>query len=75
VKTLGVELHTVTEDEIADAMRALASRAKLVVEGSGAAATAGLLSGRIPVRPGSRVVALVSGGNVDLGRLGAVFAS
>jgi threonine dehydratase len=75
VKALGVELHTVTEEEIADAMRVLASRAKLVVEGSGAAATAGLLSGRIPVRPGSRVVALVSGGNVDLGRLGAVFAS
>jgi threonine dehydratase len=75
VKALGVELHTVTEDEIADAMRVLASRAKLVVEGSGAAATAGLLSGRIPVRPGSRVAALVSGGNVDLGRLGAVFAS
>jgi threonine dehydratase len=75
VKALGVELHTLTEEEIADAMRVLASRAKLVVEGSGAAATAGLLSGRIPVRPGSRVAALVSGGNVDLGRLGAVFAS
>jgi threonine dehydratase len=75
VKALGVELHTVTEDEIADAMRTLAGRAKLVVEGSGAAATAGLLSGRIPVRPGSYVVALVSGGNVDLGRLGAVLAS
>lgn len=75
VEELGVELHTVTEDEIAGAMRALASRAKLVVEGSGAAATAALLSGRIPVRRGANVVALVSGGNVDPGRLGAVIAS
>jgi threonine dehydratase len=75
VQALGVELQTVTEDDIADAMRSLASRAKLVSEGSGAAATAGLLSGRVPVRRGSYVVALVSGGNVDPGRLGAVLAS
>lgn len=75
VRALGVELTTVTEDEIAEAMRTLASRAKLVVEGSGAAATAGLLSGRIEIPRGSYVVALVSGGNVDPGRLGAVLAS
>jgi threonine dehydratase len=75
VRRLRVELQTVTEDEIAAAMRALAGRAKLVAEGSGAAATAGLLSGRITVRPGSVVVALVSGGNVDPDRLGAVLAS
>jgi threonine dehydratase len=43
-----------------------------VVEGSGAAATAGLLSGRIGARPGSTVVVLVSGGNIDAERLGAV---
>jgi threonine dehydratase len=75
VRRLGVELATVTEDEIAGAMRLLASRAKLVVEGSGAAATAALLSGRIEVRPGSRVVVLVSGGNVDPERLAAVLSS
>jgi threonine dehydratase len=75
VRAHGVELATVTEEEIADAMRALMSRAKLVAEGSGAAAMAGLLSGRIEVRRGSCVVALVSGGNIDPGRLGAVLAS
>ena len=75
VKTLGVELATVAEDEIRATMRTLVSRAKLVAEGSGAAATAGLLSGRIEVRRGSLVVALVSGGNVDPERLGAVLAS
>lgn len=74
-RRLGVELQTVTEDEIKAAMRNLAGRAKLVAEGSGAAATAGLLSGRITVRPGASVVAIVSGGNVDPDRLGAVLAS
>ncbi len=72
---LGVELAVVTEDEIAAAMRELATRAKLVAEGSGAAATAALLSGRIAVRPGSTVVTIVSGGNIDPDRLGAVLAS
>jgi threonine dehydratase len=42
---------------------------------AGAAATASLLAGRIDLRPGSLVVALVSGGNVDPERLAAVFAS
>ena len=74
-RRLGVELAVVTEDEIAAAMRELATRAKLVAEGSGAAATAALLSGRITVRPGSTVVAIVSGGNVDPDRLGAILVS
>lgn len=72
---LGVELAVVTEDEIAATMRELASRAKLVAEGSGAAATAALLAGRIMVRPGSTVVTIVSGGNVDPDRLSAVLGS
>lgn len=56
----------VTEPAVRDAMSLLMTRAKLVVEGAGAAATAALLSGRVRVPSGSRVVALVSGGNVDL---------
>lgn len=75
VRRFGVELAVVTEDELAGAMRALATRAKLVAEGSGAAATAALLSGRIAIRPGSTVVTIVSGGNVDADRLAAVLAS
>jgi len=75
VRTHGVELATVTEDEIMVAMRELAFRAKLVTEGSGAAATAALLSGRIALRPDARVAVLVSGGNVDPERLGKVLAS
>lgn len=75
VRRFGVELALVAEDEIAGAMRELAVRAKLVAEGSGAAATAALLSGRIAFMPGSTVVAIVSGGNVDPDRLGAVLTS
>jgi threonine dehydratase len=75
VRRLGVELAVVAEDEIAGAMRELALRAKLVVEGSGAAATAALLSGRIALAPGSTVVTIVSGGNVDPDRLGSVLTS
>jgi threonine dehydratase len=75
VKAFGVEIETVTEAEIGGAMRELASRAKLVAEGSGAAALACLLSGRIAVREGASVVAIVSGGNVDSERYAAVLAS
>jgi threonine dehydratase len=60
-----VEVVTVTEAEIIEAMRWLMTRAKLYVEGSGAAATAALIAGRIEVPSGSRVVAIVSGGNID----------
>jgi threonine dehydratase len=56
---------TVTEAEIADAMRWLMTRAKLYVEGSGAAATAALVAGKTKLPAGTRVVAIVSGGNVD----------
>ena len=63
---------TVTEDEILDGMRLLATRAKLYVEGSGAAATGALLSGKVPDARGTIAVALVSGGNVDLEKFTAI---
>jgi threonine dehydratase len=69
------EIVTVTEEEIVDAMALLLTRAKLYVEGSGAAATAALLAGKTRVPKGARVVAIVSGGNIDLGRLLAAVAA
>ena len=54
-------------------MRFLAQRAKLVAEPAGAAATAALLAGKVRVRPGERVVSIVSGGNVDLARMAQIF--
>lgn len=64
----------VTETEIQAALRVLLTRAKLYVEGSGAAATAALLAGKVDIAPGTVVVSLVSGGNVDPERLLGVFA-
>ncbi len=54
----------VSEDEIADAMRQLATRARLVVEPSGAVGMAAYLSGRVAADAGPRVI-VISGGNVD----------
>ena len=59
------EVVLVSEDEIADGMRFLYTRAKLACEPAGAAAVAALLAGRVEVEPGSPVVAVVSGGNAD----------
>jgi threonine dehydratase len=59
------EIVLVSEREIVEAMRDLMVRAKLYVEGSGATATAALLSGKIRPRAGDVVVSIVSGGNVD----------
>ena len=53
---------------IVEGLRFLAERAKLVAEPAGAAATGALLAGRIAVKRGEKVVAIVSGGNVDRAR-------
>jgi threonine dehydratase len=62
------EIVTVSEEEIVAAMAVLITRAKLYVEGSGAAASAALLSRRVRLPEGALTVAVVSGGNVDLAR-------
>lgn len=56
---------TVSDDELAAAMRFALERLKLVVEPSGAAAIAALLQRRVAGLEGKRVGAIVSGGNVD----------
>ncbi len=66
------EIVTVTEAEIIAGMRLLMTRAKLYVEGSGAAATGALLAGKIRAPRGASVVAIVSGGNVDLEKVAAL---
>jgi threonine dehydratase len=57
------EAVTVTEDEIAAAVRWLHHHTALRAEPSGAVAVAALLAGRL--RPDGPTVAVVSGGNVD----------
>ncbi len=54
---------TVTDEEIAHAIVLLLERAKLVVEGAGAASLAALLAGKVD--GSGRAAALLSGGNVD----------
>ena len=65
----------VSDAEIQEAMAFVLAHAKLVVEPAGAAAVAALLSGRIPIPGGGGpVVAVLSGGNVDLERLPALLS-
>jgi len=53
-------------------LRFAVERLKQVVEPAGAAALAAVLAGRIPIRDGERVAVVLSGGNVEVGRLGAL---
>lgn len=62
-------VELVTEDQIAEAMRLLMSRAKLFAEPAGSAALAGLLNMRGQFSKDDEVVCIVSGGNIDLSRL------
>src|SRR5256885_5729907 len=73
VRRLVADVVVIDDDHIAEGMRFLAQRAKLVAEPAGAAATGALLAGKIPVRSGERVVSIVSWGNVDLARLAQIF--
>ena len=59
----------VSLDEAAAAMKRVAERIHVIIEGAAACAVAAALSGRIP---GRRVVAVVSGGNIDLARFAKV---
>ncbi len=64
---------TVTDEELVEAMRFLWERMKLVVEPTGALATAGVLSKRLATQ-GGRVGIILSGGNVDLRAAAKLFA-
>lgn len=55
----------VSDAEIADSVRLLVAYSKTVVEPSGAAPVAALLSGRVPDVKGKRIGVVLSGGNVD----------
>ena len=57
------DVVTVSDDQISHAIVLLLERAKLVVEGAGAAALAALLAGKAPAD--DEACALLSGGNID----------
>lgn len=62
------EVVTVNDEEIANALYLLLQRAKLVVEPAGAVSLAAILSKKVTF-PGKNVVAVLSGGNVNLSLL------
>jgi threo-3-hydroxy-L-aspartate ammonia-lyase len=66
------EMLTVSDAQLLRAMFFLWERMKLVVEPTGALATAALLEGLIPADP-ARVGVIISGGNVDLTKISAYF--
>lgn len=65
------DVVTVTEDEIATAILTLMEKQKLIAEGAGAVSVAAVLFGKLPVK-GKKVVALISGGNIDVNILSRV---
>jgi threonine dehydratase len=65
IRDLVEDIVLVEEEEIAKAMLLLLERKRVIAEGAGAAPLAALISGKVKAREGSRVVLVVSGGNVD----------
>ncbi|HEX6989500.1 MAG TPA: threonine ammonia-lyase [Bacillota bacterium] len=63
------DIVTLPDETIFDALLWTMSRCKLVVEGAAAAPVAALLNGLIEAPAGSKVVCVLSGGNVDLDQL------
>jgi threonine dehydratase len=62
----------VSDEEIVEAMGLILERCKVVAEPAAASTLAALLSGRVNPLPGSTVVCVLSGGNVDRERLKAL---
>ncbi|MCB9072381.1 MAG: threonine ammonia-lyase [Bdellovibrionaceae bacterium] len=61
---------SVSDNEIAEAIVTLMEKDKVVTEGSGAAATAAMLTGKI--KPKGKTVIFLSGGNIDMNTLNVV---
>lgn len=74
VKELVDEVVTVSEEDIKYAMVKLVQRNKIITEGAGCLATAGILSGKIGAKyiEGKKTVVIISGGNIDLSKLASI---
>jgi threonine dehydratase len=68
------EIVLLDDATILAGMRFALERLKQVVEPAGAAALAAVLAGRVQLHEGERVVVVLSGGNVEVGRLGELIA-
>ncbi len=65
------EIALVTDDEVSSAILALIEKQKMIAEGAGAVAVAAVMFNKFPLK-GKRVVAVVSGGNIDVTSLSRV---
>jgi threonine dehydratase len=61
----------VTLDQVREAMRLMAEKARIVSEGAGALALAAALTGEAGEGP---IVCVVSGGNIDLAKFSSLIA-
>ena len=68
------EIVLIDDATILGGLRFGLERLKQVMEPAGAAALAAVLAGRVTLRDGERVAVVVSGGNVEVGRLGDLVA-
>ncbi|MBQ8312774.1 MAG: threonine ammonia-lyase [Clostridia bacterium] len=71
VKEYVDDIALVTDDEVASAILALMEKQKMIAEGAGAAAVAAVMYDKFDLK-GKRVVAVVSGGNIDVTSLSRV---
>ena len=69
------EVILVDDATILAGMRFALERLKQVVEPAGAAALAAVLAGRVRLRAGERVAVVLSGGNVEVGRIGELLGA
>jgi len=65
------EIALVTDDEVSSAILALIEKQKMIAEGAGATAVAAVMFNKFNLK-GKRVVAVVSGGNIDVTSLSRV---
>ena len=63
------DVVVVSDEEILHGLVTILERSKILVEPSGAAAVAALLTGKAGVAAGTKTVAVLSGGNIDHARL------
>ena len=69
------DVALVSDAEILDAVRRLATDAHLVVEPTGAVTAAAVLAGRLAVPRGAKVGVILSGGNIDPALLASVLTA
>ena len=71
IKNYVDDIALVSDEEVASAILALIEKQKMIAEGAGAASVAAVMFNKFPLK-GKRVVAVVSGGNIDVTSLSRV---